>query len=261
MLTSNSTFPNNSRRVEGTSSQPNDNSNDLLSIEPSVLQGRVQFRRPSLLRTIHETYSQDEYDRTSIKVKRRKLALPERGDRIYFHDNTSNSDNPSAISELDDLAAQCRQLSIADGTVQDQDSRVRLMPSPHHPNTGVTNPMDSAEDDAVPDRPLPLQLRRPATPLPPLFLEDSENEGENEDESGCRSSYESDVASPLTDVSGSDESDGCLSPPPHSPSIGTFMLETQNQLIPNSYERTRPLSCRQRRPLLLQVQPFSSIYV
>lgn len=189
----------------------------LLAIEPSVLQGLVQFRRPALLRTFHETYASDEYDRTSIQVARRKLALPERGERVYY----KKTDGGDAVAELDELVTRGRQLTVRDNFRPDaprtsSTARVRdassspssppLRPTspPLRPTTPVAGLVDSDSDDDTPTQ----DRRRPGTPLPSLFLDASDSE----DEDGSAVHCSTKLCSPLRMVVGPNDSDESVSP-------------------------------------------------
>lgn len=141
-----------------------DDAGHLLAIDSSVLQPLVHFRRTSLLRTYHETYAREEYDRTSIRVEASRLSLPKRGERVY-HDEHANADVA--------LAERCKLLSVANA-------------DPHLgevPLRSETPYLESDEDEER--RSMLFKLRRPGTPLPSVFLDNSDSEDEAEIMPSC----------------------------------------------------------------------------
>ena len=201
-------------------STPRDDENELLSIDSSVLQGRVHFRRPSIYRTVHETYGPHEYDRSRIEVTSRgQLSLPHRGDRVYYqhenaHSRTENVDDAS--SGPNDLATRCEQLSIRD------DPSAPLPPRPTTPVAALME--DSDSDDDATARALAFRRGRCTTPLPSVFMEDSDSDDQG-DCTGSPDSGEYAAYSPsLTDVSASpDGSDSSSASTPAGIALCTFV--------------------------------------
>jgi hypothetical protein len=169
---------------------------------------KVQFRRPNLLR-FHETYSSDEYDRTSIQVIPHNLALPERGDRVY-NDAENNSIEDHAKAErqprLDHLTSQLGDLSLN----SDLAGPPQLMTSAGSlPSIPVAVVVDSDSDDDETLRARAFCLRRAGTPLPPLYLDGCDSEDE-ESSSKLLSSLNK-ITDLLADPSCSEELGGCFS--------------------------------------------------
>ena len=201
--------------------ETNSNVDALLAIEPSIFRGVVHFDRPTL-RTFYETYASDEYDRTPINVVRRNLALPERGDRVYYTAGEVVNTGTTTVEEdvptfgHEDYSVQEQMLRSSDlSNVGGNSPREPMDPfnglSEYLPRP--TTPMEEFSDsDSDPDdegvhRVNTCHGRRNRTPLPSLFLGCSDSEKEQ-----CLAGLPEDTGSPLTDISDSDSSEGPLSP-------------------------------------------------
>lgn len=219
-------------KVEGKTPQRTYSVNDLMAIDPSALQSLVHFCRPNLLRTVHETYAKDEYDRTSIQVRRRSnlaLTLPERGDRSYQRDDAEDSSDElnfpievftERLSQITLVDTDTQEIDIPSGGIMYYFGGPSSPPPPMRPTTPIAAFMDAHDgedddddDEEESDRALAFFMRRPGTPLPALCLRtaaDSDDEDASDSDVPVRSPA-SDVSSSLADISDSDGSDGSVS--------------------------------------------------
>ena len=240
MLPSSPSTPGDNLQAQGNHSRTQDRpTSDLLGIEPSALQARVQFRQP-LLCGVHETYSPDEYDRTSIKVTRHNLlALPDRGDRIYSREEDEpivyvpqeERYDPSAVAVTHHGSVALRGDRVYNGgeegasnilndlqatsSLEDLIAQCTLLSTSDNLDQSQLSMVPTGDDETT----LPLRLRRPATPMPTSFPDasDSEDEGSGP----CHAdNYAPGIPPPLMDVSVSDDLKERASPP----SIGTLIL-------------------------------------
>lgn len=116
------------------------------------------------MRTYHETYGRGEYDRSSIRVDANRLSLPKRGERVY-HDEPADAD---VVQELDELAERCKLLSVTHSASRSGELLLQR-DAPY---------LESDEDKERKN--MLFKLRRPGTPLPTVFLDDSDSEDEAE---------------------------------------------------------------------------------
>ncbi|KIP04356.1 hypothetical protein PHLGIDRAFT_129557 [Phlebiopsis gigantea 11061_1 CR5-6] len=214
--------PQNIARPPSRQNTPRNDENELLSIDSSVLQGRVHFRRPSIYQTIHETYGPHEYDRSRIEVTpRRKLSLPHRGDRVYYqNENAQTEDLGASTSRLNKLTARCRKLSIGGGAAPMEDS-------------------DDDDDDAA-GRALAFRRGRCMTPLPSVFMEDSDSDDQGDCTANTRSGEDDAYSPSLTDVSASDGSDSSSASTPAGLSLGDRSKSYFEIIPPQQGPRRRP---------------------